>query len=261
MATVLKYRMYVDEVGNSDLESSDNPNHRFLSLTGVAVDLDYVKSSLHPEMESLKGDFFSGHHPDKPVIFHRKEMMNRRGSFVELRTELTREKFDRELLKCLRDWKYTVFSVCIDKKKHKETHTTWRYDPYHYCLKILLERFVLFLKRLGAVGDVMAESRGGKEDKRLKDSFKRIWIEGTENISCEIIQDHLTSKELKVKPKTNNISGLQLADLLAHPSRNEILAENGRLPRNLAPFGQKVVNIIQGKYDRLKDRVFGKKFI
>ena len=30
-----KYRMYIDEVGNPNLGSSDNPNHRFLSLTGV----------------------------------------------------------------------------------------------------------------------------------------------------------------------------------------------------------------------------------
>jgi hypothetical protein len=31
-----KYRLYIDEVGNPDLESSHIPNHRFLSLTGVA---------------------------------------------------------------------------------------------------------------------------------------------------------------------------------------------------------------------------------
>jgi hypothetical protein len=30
-----KHRIYIDEVGNPDLESSDDPNHRFLSLTGV----------------------------------------------------------------------------------------------------------------------------------------------------------------------------------------------------------------------------------
>jgi hypothetical protein len=31
----VKYRIYIDEVGNPDLESSDNPNHRFLGLTGA----------------------------------------------------------------------------------------------------------------------------------------------------------------------------------------------------------------------------------
>ena len=49
----MKYRIYIDEVGNPDLGSSDNPNHRYLSLTGVILDLDYVRATLHPQMESL----------------------------------------------------------------------------------------------------------------------------------------------------------------------------------------------------------------
>ena len=68
----MKYRMYIDEVGNSDLESSDNPNHRFLSLTGVIISLDYVRDILFPEMERLKEKHF-GSHPDDPIILHRKE--------------------------------------------------------------------------------------------------------------------------------------------------------------------------------------------
>lgn len=48
-----KYRIYIDEVGNSDLGSSDNPNHRFLSLTGVIVDLQYIASTVHPNIESV----------------------------------------------------------------------------------------------------------------------------------------------------------------------------------------------------------------
>ena len=35
----MKYRIYIDEVGNPDLESSENPNHQFLSLTGVIIEL------------------------------------------------------------------------------------------------------------------------------------------------------------------------------------------------------------------------------
>ena len=80
--------------------------------------------------------------------------------------------FDKDLLSLMKDWQYKVISVCLDKKKHKETYSVWRFDPYHYCLAVLLERFVFFLKRKDACGDAMAESRGGKEDRRLKDSFR-----------------------------------------------------------------------------------------
>ena len=71
----MNYRIYIDEVGNPDLESSDDPNHRFLSLTGVILELGYVREVLHPQMESLKVEYFRSH-PDEPVIFHRKEMLN-----------------------------------------------------------------------------------------------------------------------------------------------------------------------------------------
>ena len=202
-----KYRIYIDEVGNPDLSSSDNPNHRFLSLTGVILGLDYVKQIIYPELEKLKATYFQSH-PDDPVILHRKEILNRRGDFICLRNDQIRQAFDKELLDLLKRWEYVVITVCIDKKNHKETYTTWRYDPYHYCLKVLLERFIFFLENLDVVGDVMAESRGGKADLRLKDAFERLWEKGDEYIDPERFQARLTSKQLKVKPKSNNISGL-----------------------------------------------------
>jgi len=256
----MKYRIYIDEVGNPDLESSDNPNHRFLSLTGVILELKYVETILHPQMETLKAKFFRSH-PDEPVIFHRKEMLHGKPPFENLRNDKSRKEFDQSLLGLLDLWEYTVISVCLDKKRHKETYTTWRYDPYHYCLAVLLERFIFFLKRTDAKGDVMAESRGGKEDLRLKASFARLWENGTDYVVPEEFQEALTSKQLKVKPKANNISGLQLADLLAFPSRNEILKEQGLLQREMGPYTLKVIKILQKKYDQHEGRLFGKKFL
>jgi hypothetical protein len=256
----MKYRIYIDEVGNPDLESSDNPNHRFLSLTGVILELEYVESIVHPQMEALKAEFFRSH-PDEPVIFHRKEMVNAKPPFECLKDPEIQKQFDRELLNLIESWEYIVITVCLDKKKHKETYTAWRYDPYHYCLAILLERFIFSLNRMDSQGDVMAESRGGKEDMRLKASFERLWKDGTDYVTPEQFQKVLTSKQLKVKPKANNISGLQLADLIAHPSRNEILKEQGFLEKEFSLFVQEVIKILQKKYDRHEGRMFGKKFL
>lgn len=54
----MKYRIYIDEVGNSDLKSSANEEHRFLCLTGVIFRLDYVSEVLQPELEALKVKYF-----------------------------------------------------------------------------------------------------------------------------------------------------------------------------------------------------------
>jgi hypothetical protein len=107
----------------------------------------------------------------------------------------------------------------------------------------------------------MAESRGGREDVRLKDSFNRLWEIGTEFVAPARFQSRLTSRQLKVKSKINNISGLQLADLLAYPSRNEILKENGMLARPLAPFSEKAIAILQGKYYQRGGVTYGKKML
>jgi len=257
---VKKYRMYVDEVGNPDIGSSDNPNHRFLSLTGIIISLDYVKAVLHPEMEALKGRHFDAH-PDEPVILHRKELINGRLPFHALKDPEKRKIFDNDLLQHLRNWEYTVITVCLDKKKHRDTYTTWRYDPYHYCMAILLERFNFWLNRKGARGDVMAESRGGKEDLRLKESFHRLWEQGTDFVEPVQFQRAFTSRQLKVKPKSANVSGLQLADIIAHPSRAEILDGEGMLGRALATFSKEIIEILQAKYDKQEGKIFGKKFL
>jgi len=252
--------MYVDEVGNPDLGASDDPNHRFLSLSGVVLELAYVESVVHPELEALKRRYFASH-PDEPVVLHRKDLINARGAFSVLRAREQRESFDRDLLALLEKWNYTVITVCLDKRHHCETYRVWRYDPYHYCLAVLMERFVLFLSRFNYRGDVLAESRGGREDHRLKKSFFGLWKNGTNYLGPSLFQAHLTSRELKIKTKSNNIAGLQLADLIAYPSRHEILLENGLTNRSYGPFTERVVNILQTKYDRDANRVFGKKLL
>jgi hypothetical protein len=254
----MKYRIYIDEVGNSDLENSDNPNHRFLSLTGIIGELRYLDSVVQPQMEALKRKYFN-YHADEPVVFHRKEMVNARPPFEKFKDTEIRESFDNELIGLLHDWEYTVVTVCLDKKRHKETYTTWQYDPYHYCLAMILERYAYFLRRKSSVGDAMAESRGGKADLRLKESFRRLIKHGT-YVRPEILEHVFTSKELKVKSKQNNIAGLQIADLIAHPSRSEVLNEHGHMSV-LPLFASRIIELLGVKYDQVGDKVYGKKFI
>lgn len=176
-----KQRLYVDEVGNPDLRSAEDPNHRFLSLTGVIFDLDYVAQNLYPEVEELKLKYF-GSHPDDPIILHRKEIVNRRYPFHALKDKNVEGRFNVELLRLLSNWEYTVITVVIDKKEHRDLYTTWQYDPYHYCLAVMLERFIFFLEETVDQGDVLAESRGGAEDMRLKKSYRLLYDKGTDYV-------------------------------------------------------------------------------
>jgi Protein of unknown function (DUF3800) len=245
----MKYRMYIDEVGNSDLQASKNPNHRYLSLTGLIFELDYVASTMFPAVERLKLAHF-GSHPDEPVILHRREVMQRKQPFDSLRDDTANDAFLKELLALFRTLDYVVVTAVIDKLQHLERYKVWRSDPYHYCLTVLIERFVQWLEHQNAVGDVMAESRGAKEDMRLKREFTQIYTGGTDFLVPKLVQARLTSKELKVKPKAQNVAGLQLADLMAYPSYRTALCRHERKPLPLDVNGQVGQILEDSKYDR-----------
>jgi len=251
-----KYRIYIDEVGNSDLKSSDDPNHRYLSLTGVIFDLEYVKNILNPEVENLKRKYFDAH-PDEAIILHRKEILNKRFPFQNLKVEKIEKEFNTELLELFRKWDYKIITVVIDKLEHNSKYQTWKYDPYHYCMEIMVERFYYFLRTKHSKGDVMIESRGGNEDKRLKTSFRRIMDYGTHYITGNELKTTLTSLELKVKPKSANISGLQIADLLAFPSRRHVLKYYNRKDDGKITFNESIISVILEKYDKKGDRMEG----
>jgi uncharacterized protein DUF3800 len=240
-------RMYVDEVGNADLKASADPNHRYLSLTGVVFDLDYMDRVAAPELEGLKRRYFKTH-VDEPLILHRKELVNKKYPFQALRDPGVEAAFNSDLLSLLEKLQYKVITAVIDKLEHCRRYPVWQHHPYHYCQEVLIERYVSSMEGVDKVGDVLAESRGTRADRELKAAYEHIYNHGTVWVGPEVFRRRLTSKELKLKRKVDNIAGLQLADLIAHPSFKVSLARqrNEALPQG---FGGQVAVILEaGKY-------------
>ena len=244
------YRIYIDEVGNHDLNSSKDENERYLTLFGVWMSYSEVKNKVRPDMDAIKRDYFQKD-PDQTIIFHRKQITRFEGDFTILAKKEVRDDFGNCLLKAFKDWNYVAMAVTIDKRKHLEKYNIWHYEPYHYCFEVLLERYVLFLHYRRLKGDVMVESRSTKPDKNLKNSYRRFYGKGTTNISAGIIQNCLTTGELKCKKKGENICGLQLADLLAHPAHYDLLNSYGVIGKQNSEFGVEVGKILRDtKYNR-----------
>ena len=244
-----KYRLYIDESGDHTYDELAEPAKRYLGIIGIFIETDYYRTTFQPELEKLKQKHFP-HSPDEPVILHREDIINRRGPFWRLRDSEREQAFNEDLLRFIKEQDYYIITVVIDKNAHFERYGEAAYHPYHYCLTALLERYCGFLNFYNAQGDVLAEGRGGSEDLKLKRAYQRLYGEGTWYRSPEFFQRTLTSSEIKIKLKSVNIAGLQLSDLLAYPSKQEILIEEQRIDDPGDNFGKQICQCIQAKYNR-----------
>jgi endonuclease-3 len=243
-----RYRLFFDETGNGDLHAAKkDPNQRYLSLTGLVIRQDIHDSTITKRLTTLKRDIFG--ETNAGIIFHRRDIIDRKGVFAALENAALRAKFDKEFADLVRDIPSPVFTVSIDKQAHLEKYKVWQFSPYHYALTCLLERFVLWLNRTGNLGDVIGEARNPTHDAQLRRAFRYFYRNGT-TVRRDVIQRCLTSGELRLQPKTANIAALQIADLLAHPAHRsyKFIKLGQDIPGD---YGASLAAILQGsKYDR-----------
>ncbi len=243
-----RYRLYLDESGDHVFREVTEPAHRFLCLLGCwFCNPDYLK--FHEALEALKSRLLP-HHPDDPVILHREDMLNARRDFKVLREPAMRANWDEELMKLINAAEFRIVAVVIDKLALREDHGDAAAHPYHLGLGFMLQRFAGYLNHINRVGDVMAESRGGREDILLKESYTRVFERGVWITPAQTFQSALTSSQLKLKGKLANISGLQLADLLGHPVKQWILRQNGFVEEEASAFAARLMKIVALKFNR-----------
>lgn len=243
------YRLYIDETGNPDLESSLDPNHRYLSLTGIIISLDLIRRDATPRLNRLKEDILDFDPDDMPVM-HRKDVLKKEKPFDVLQDRGVEARFNDHLIRLIRDVDYRVITAVIDKEEHLRRYQVWQQDPYHYCLEVLIERYSMSLNRRGLRGDVVGEARGRNEDRRLKECYRNYYQSGTSELSATDIQRALTSKELKIKAKSKNITGLQMADMIAYPSCRYLRSQYAGAEFRPS-FSDHIIKIlVREKYDR-----------
>jgi hypothetical protein len=245
------YRLYVDEVGTDAITHLDKDKHRYLSLTGVAMDLEHAARKLEPNMNWIKARVL-GHDPDSPAILYRTEIMGFKGIYKCLNEPHIHTIFDKSILRLMESTQYTVITAFLDKQAMMKKQNWKNKEPYLYLMDIVVERYVQFLERTHSIGDIMPEKRGNPKDASLQSAYEHTRGTGTYYVSKQRIESSIRAKSLKFRAKRENISGLQLCDLLAHPSHmitGSILNHNV----TLGAFCLSVRDILMStKYDRSK---------
>lgn len=243
------YRLYVDEVGTASLTHLEKDKHRYLSLTGLAIDLKHVSSSLEPNMNWIKVNVFE-HDPDSPIIFHRTDILGRKGPFGILSNLEKCKKFDEAIIRLVIATDFTAITAFIDKqaiiKKNKLEKEGAVFLSYGNS-----SREVCSIPRAKSdIGDIMPEARGNQLDQNLQEAFCEVKRNGTYYVSKSRLASHIRADNLKFRTKKDNIAGLQLCDLLAHPSHMYV-RETLRHQVCIGQFSRRISNIlIEKKYDR-----------
>lgn len=210
--------------------------------------IDHARDHLTNNMNWIKAHVFR-HDPDDPLIFHRKDIMGYKGPFQCLRNTETSALFNKSILRLFEVTEYTVITALIDKQWMLKQYHWQKTHPYHYLMEILVEKYAQFLQRMESIGDIMPESRQAP-DGRLQAAYDLVRENGTQYASRDLITSMIRGKSLKFRRKKDNISGLQLCDLLAHPSHMNTRVKM-RHDVELGPFAVQVKNILESsKYDR-----------
>jgi|ADGO01.1.fsa_nt_gi hypothetical protein len=256
-----KYRLYIDESGTHSYSKSDAVGKRYLGITGIIISEEEVISKLQPALFNLK--MLVTKDPDEHITLHREEIANRKGHYSALLNPDVEREWNKHILSIVGALDYCVCTVVIDKKWHQSQYVAPMH-PYHYCLHILLERYVTFLERKGATGDVMAEVRGKVEDTMLQQEYAHVYGVGTGFVKSSRFQAALTSNKMKLKPK-DAIAGLELADLIVLASTLDVLLDNGRIPKLHSKFINQLRPLLTYKYYRNPSNGvitgYGKKFL
>ena len=201
------YVVYVDESGDHSLASIDVGYPVFVLALCVFHKRHYAEKII-PAVEKLKFNYF-GH---DSVVLHENEIRKQKGEFTFLSHLPTRTEFIERLSSIMEASNFILIACVVDKNRLNRSEGAAS-NPYHIALGICLEALREFLAEKGQEGlqtHVVVECRGKKEDLELELEFRRICDgENTGN-------RHLPF-DIVFADKKTNLTGLQLADLVARP--------------------------------------------
>jgi hypothetical protein len=209
LADFSEYIIFADESGDHGLSSIKPENSMFALVFCIFKKSDYI-SIVKSLIAQFKIDFW-GH---DLVILHNHEIRKSKGEFVFLFNEEIRRIFMHALNETVRSIPFSIVATVVNKRALVNSlHVD---NPYSLALRSYVEQTMNFLGEKGQLDRLtylIVESRGNPEDQDLEVSFRKLSTEPLKPYPLDI----------KFASKQTNSTGLQIADLIAHPISRHIL--------------------------------------
>lgn len=247
--------MFIDDTGDVTNSTTNAPQNRYASITGVIIDRAYLSSTFEPSFQKIVRRHFGARDDGSPIVLHRRQMISppQKGPFSCLKDDTKRAAWDASCLDMMTRASYTVITACLDKVAFYYHHPKATLDVYETLIQNAVERYFYFLRSNGS-GDVVVESQNPGTDRAIKERFRHVIENGTEHINAAKLQSVFTSKEINIEPKKAGYAGLQFADLIARPAFAHCRAVYVKDTSDLTAFARQIAPILEDyKFYRSKE--------
>lgn len=201
--------MFIDESGDHSLDKID-PSYPMFVLAGCIFDFDYYSQYVEPEINKLKIKHFG----KTNVILRSYDIRKQKGEFSSLVDMIKRTTFYEDLDGFISTLDFKIIAAAIRKDSLKNQYRTPS-NPYHLCLRFILERAVMYLGKTGEKMIFRIESRQTHNDEKLAEVYESFRNKDQDMFKKDEIQAKLV--DLSFNQKVQNIIGMQIADLVAYP--------------------------------------------
>lgn len=215
----INYHLYIDECGDQNLENF-SPTFPIFTLCGIIVRDDKIPT-LEKEVSELKKEFWG----DNKIILHSRDIRKCQNGFEILFDLGVKQKFYEAINALLgKQDLYVVVSCSILKEPYIRQFGKLN-DVYGQSLSFVLERTIFHIDNQCPKGNgrinAIVEKRGKREDKNLLNYYGQLLEKGTYWITPERMKERMS--HLDFKWKSEDVAGLQVADLIAYPITRHIL--------------------------------------
>lgn len=214
-----KFYLFLDECGDQNLANFD-PSFPIFSLCGIIVSQEQL-DILTEQIKSVKSKYWG----EKKIILHSRDIRKCEKGFEILFDLAVKQSFYEDINEILGQKIYTIICCSILKEPYIKRYGKTN-DVYGQSLSFIMERTVFYLDSLDIPDiqlNIIIERRGKKEDKTLLSYYNQLIDRGTYYVQPQRIKSYFKSFEMKWK--SEDVIGLQIADLIAYPVTRHILDE------------------------------------
>lgn len=213
--------LFLDESGDHNLSVID-PQYPMFVLGGVIMDVDYAKGPLTDALDAFKRRMLGR----TDIVLHTADIIRNRNGFERMKDAGFRAEFLAGLNDLMRAADYRVVACAIHKTAHLARYGFAAVDPYMLSLDVLVERFCHDVGNVARGGVIVAEKRDPVLDRELDLAWLNLKVSGTRFVQAKAIDNRISN--LLLRAKSDNIAGLQLADLVVSPIGRHVLGKPDR---------------------------------